>query len=89
MDANNFASGVYRQAQREGADPGAQAAYRLRALAGASRGSADRLQGYRTDAAAKDLDYRRGIDSTNAQRNFDFEKQRRDAYNQERLKRMK
>lgn len=88
-DANDYASGVFRQAQLEGADPGAQAAYRLRALAGASRGAADRLGAYRTDMAAKDLDYRRGIDSTNAQRNFEFEKQRRDAYNQERLKRMK
>ena len=87
-DANDYASGVGRQAVLADADPGAQAAYRLRALAGASRGVADRLSTYRTDMAGKDLEYRRALEASNSGRAFDLEKQRIDAYNQERLKRI-
>jgi len=87
-DANDYASGVGRQAVLSDADPGAQAAYRLRALAGASRGVADRLSTYRTDMAGKDLEYRRALEASNRGRAFDLEKQRIDAYNQERLKRI-
>lgn len=87
-DANDYASGVGRQAVLADADPGAQAAYRLRALAGASRGVADRLSTYRTDMAGKDLEYRRALEASNSGRAFDLEKQRIDAYNQEKLKRI-
>lgn len=87
-DANDYASSVGRQAILADADPGAQAAYRLRALAGASRGVADRLSTYRTDQAGKDLEYRRALEASNSGRAFDLEKQRIDAYNQERLKRI-
>jgi hypothetical protein len=76
-DANDYASGVYRQAQLAGADPGAQAAYRLRALAGAGRGSAEALSKYRTDNAAAEQ-----------QRLFDLYKQSKDFEYQAALKRI-
>jgi hypothetical protein len=77
-DANDFASGVYRNAQLEGADPGSAAAYRLRALASAGRGAADSASKYRTEQM--------GLES---QRLYDLYKQSKDFEYQAKLKGMK
>jgi hypothetical protein len=76
-DANDFASGVFRQAQLEGADPGAAAAYRLRALASAGRGAADAASKYRTEQAGAEV-----------QRLYDLYKQSKDYEYQAKLKRI-